>query len=153
MELRARLTSEQDRLAVALFVAALLHGLLILGLRFTIPPTDGTALPTLEVLLVPDGPPQELNRDASYLAQRNQLGSGTTRDADRTSLPESVAALPDPGEATEQQGTSSADSAAADGPTALTARAIDSSRAAGGGGSGAAGKSTPLEMQTVPQLG
>ena len=55
-----------------------MHGLIILGVKFTAPPVPNDALPTLEVLLVPPGPddPQE-NEDAAYIAQRTQRGQGT----------------------------------------------------------------------------
>ena len=87
MELDLRRGAADDHLMVALFIAALLHGLVILGVRFSAPPqTD--PLPTLEVLLVPAGPNQEANLDASYMAERNQDGGGTTTDRVRTSLPE-----------------------------------------------------------------
>lgn len=78
-----------DRLATAIFVAALLHGLLILGVRFSAPSPAEDPLPTLEVLLVPSGPddPRD-NRDAAYLAERTQLGTGTGQEAKRASLPE-----------------------------------------------------------------
>jgi protein TonB len=84
VELRVSRSRPEDRLATAVFIAALLHGLVILGLRFTAPSSDERPLPTLEVLLVPDGPPEEANPDASYIASRNQRGSGTTRDRLRT---------------------------------------------------------------------
>ena len=87
MRLAERFTTDQDRLVTALFIAAVLHGLLLLGVRFAVP-SGGSALPTLEVLLVADGPEQEANLDASYMAQRNQRGSGTTRDRAQPSLPE-----------------------------------------------------------------
>ncbi len=93
MELRAATSRPQDRLATAVFVAALLHGLVILGLRFTAPASDERPLPTLEVLLVPDGEPEEPNPEASYIAGRDQRGSGTTRERLRTSLPEASARL------------------------------------------------------------
>jgi protein TonB len=83
----------EDRLATAAFVAALFHGLLILGLRFTAPASDERPLPTLEVLLVPDGEVEEPNPEASYIAERDQRGSGTTRDRLRTSLPEASARM------------------------------------------------------------
>jgi len=77
----------EDRLATALFAAALLHGVLILGIRFSAPASDDRSLPTLEVLLVPDGPAEPPNPDSSYLAERSQHGFGTTLDRQRTSLP------------------------------------------------------------------
>lgn len=87
--LRRRRDPTADRLATAIFVVALIHGLVILGVRFSAPPVADDALPTLEVLLVPPGPddPQE-NQEAAYIAQRTQRGYGTDTEARRASLPE-----------------------------------------------------------------
>ena len=93
MELRLKDSRPEDRLATAVFVAALFHGLVILGLKFSAPTSDDRPLPTLEVLLVPDGEPEEPNPEASYIAGRDQRGSGTTRERLRTSLPEASARL------------------------------------------------------------
>jgi protein TonB len=93
MELRLKDSRPQDRLATAVFVAALFHGLVIMGIKFTAPTSDDRPLPTLEVLLVPDGEPEEPNPEASYIAGRDQRGSGTTQERLRTSLPEASARL------------------------------------------------------------
>lgn len=93
MELRPRTGRPEDRLATAVFIAALLHGLFILGVRFAAPSSDERPLPTLEVLLVPDGPAEADNTEASYIASRSQHGSGTTLERQRTSLPEATASL------------------------------------------------------------
>lgn len=70
----------RDRLATMAFLAALLHGLVILGVTFGAAGADGPA-PGLKVLLVADDvPPADRNDDASYLAQRTQLGSGAGDD-------------------------------------------------------------------------
>lgn len=82
-----------DRLATAVFLAALAHGLLILGLRFSADSPERSALPTLEVLLVSEGPSEDPNPEAGYIAQRDQRGSGTSRDVQRTSLPEASASV------------------------------------------------------------
>lgn len=104
MELRVFSGRPEDRLATAIFVAAVLHGLLILGVRFAAPRADDRPLPTLEVLLVPDGAREPENPSAAYLASRNQRGAGTGRERQRTSLPEaSVSLLEQSGEA---EGTS-----------------------------------------------
>ena len=87
--LRRRRDPAGDRLATAIFVAALAHGLLILGVRFSAPAAPDAALPTLEVLLVPPGPDDpQANQDAAYIAQRTQQGTGTGTDPGRASLPE-----------------------------------------------------------------
>ena len=64
-----------------LFLAALAHGLVILGLTFNSSLGDKSGAPGLEVLLVSDEVPEaDRNDTATYLAQRTQLGSGNTRD-------------------------------------------------------------------------
>ena len=70
-----------DRLLTMAFLAALLHGLIILGLTFNAAAV-GKGAPGLEVLLVSDELPEaDKNPTATYLAQRTQLGSGNTRDS------------------------------------------------------------------------
>jgi periplasmic protein TonB len=62
------------------FLAALVHGLVILGLTFGADDVKGSA-PGLEVLLVSDELPEADSNDSpTYLAQRTQLGSGNTQD-------------------------------------------------------------------------
>ena len=72
----------RDRLLTMIFLAALLHGLVILGLTFNASAGEHGIAPGLEVLLVSDELPEaEKNDSATYLAQRSQLGSGNTRAA------------------------------------------------------------------------
>jgi periplasmic protein TonB len=72
----------RDRLLTMIFLAALLHGLIILGLTFNATAGGHAAAPGLEVLLVSDELPEsDRNDTATYLAQRTQLGSGNTRQA------------------------------------------------------------------------
>ena len=86
--LRRRRDPTGDHLATAIFVAALVHGLVILGVRFRAPPVPDNALPTLEVLLVPAGPADpQANLDAPYIAQPPQQTPGTTPAASRPPLP------------------------------------------------------------------
>jgi len=63
-----------------LFLAALLHAIIILGLTFTAgEPAKSEETPALEVLLVTDElPAANRNDQAVYLAQRTQRGSGNT---------------------------------------------------------------------------
>jgi protein TonB len=71
-----------DRLLTMMFLAGLVHGLIILGLTFSANAGDRGAAPGLEVLLVSDELPEsDKNPTATYLAQRTQKGSGNTRDA------------------------------------------------------------------------
>jgi len=69
-----------DRLHTMLFLAGLLHGLIIVGLTFNAAASDKSGAPGLEVLLVSDELPEsDHNPGATYLAQRTQVGSGNTR--------------------------------------------------------------------------
>ena len=69
----------RDRLLMTLFLAAVLHGIVILGITFGAGETNREAAPGLEVLLVSDEVPTAARNDsATYLAQRTQLGSGNT---------------------------------------------------------------------------
>ena len=69
-----------ERLLTMLFLAALLHGLIILGLTFNAAASDKDSAPGLEVLLVSDEVPEaDQNPTATYLAQRTQTGSGNTK--------------------------------------------------------------------------
>jgi protein TonB len=84
------LAPERDRLTTTLFLAALFHGIVILGVTFAIPRAKENRLPTLEVLLATGEDMRAAdNLDAQYLAQRNQQGSGTTEDRVRPANPAS----------------------------------------------------------------
>jgi protein TonB len=102
--LRADRTS-RDRLLAMMFVAALLHGLLILGITFSTPLTGTHGAPGLRVLLVSDRlPPARRNATATYLAQRTELGAGNTRQAVQPHVATRRPAVP-PGERTVQDDT------------------------------------------------
>ena len=78
----------RDRLVTTLFFAALIHGVIILGITFTPDTPSGSA--TLEVTMVQTRsmtPPSE----ADYIAQVNQQGEGNTRSLVR---PESPLSMP-----------------------------------------------------------
>lgn len=89
--LQSGLPPAGDRLMTTLFVAALLHAIVILGVTFSAPRDGEGAGEThgLEVLLVDNQPPGVENPDASYLAERSQHGSGNTLDDGRTLVPKS----------------------------------------------------------------
>jgi protein TonB len=74
-------TPVRDRLVTTLFLAAVLHGMLILGVTFTAEDSGGESAPGLQVQLVADGTGEE-TRDgpAAYLAQVTHQGTGTTRE-------------------------------------------------------------------------
>lgn len=85
----------RDRLVTTAFLAALFHGVVILGITFGAASGSGAA-PGLQVLLVSDEVPEaDRNDDATYLAQRTQLGSGTAASA-RTPRSQARAGAPQP---------------------------------------------------------
>ena len=78
-----------DRLPAMLFLAALIHGILIIGVTFN--PyilDDFSDAISLEVTIVAD-PDQQIDRpdEAEYLAQASQQGGGNTADEIRPSSP------------------------------------------------------------------
>ncbi len=102
-----------DRLIAMLFFTALLHGLIILGLTFKSPLAGNDSAPGLQVLLVSDQvPAANRNDDATYLAQRTQLGSGNTREDVTPRNPAQAPVLP-PQEGTPQGTALSPDGRAA----------------------------------------
>lgn len=71
-----------------LVMAAMVHGLVILGVRFTTDPPAPPAGIGMEVLLVSDELPESRdNPEARYLAQRTQAGSGNTDERVAARLP------------------------------------------------------------------
>jgi protein TonB len=83
-----RTPADSERLLTMLVMAALLHGLLILGVRFQ---SGGAAREEgvgMEVLLVSDELPESRENDgALYLSQRTQQGSGNTDERVAARLP------------------------------------------------------------------
>jgi len=90
--LGAGLPPAQDRMLTTCFLAALLHGIVILGVTFSAigGSTPQDAAGGLEVVLVNDrAPSAEQNPSARYLSQRTQLGSGNALHGERTLIPKS----------------------------------------------------------------
>lgn len=90
--LDAGLPPAQDRLLTTCFLAALLHGIIILGVTFSAPKhlSKGPAARALEVILVSDKTPSTTaDAHAAYLAQRNQRGAGNTLAHERALIPKS----------------------------------------------------------------
>ena len=76
-----------DRLPPMLFLAALIHGILIIGVTFNAVISDEFAEAiSLEVTIVADPDPTAVQPDdAAYLAQANQEGAGNTQEQARPS--------------------------------------------------------------------
>lgn len=78
-----------DRLPAMLFLAALVHGVLIIGVTFNADLADQFSnVISLEVTIVAD-PDQQIDRpdDAKYLAQASQEGGGNTTEQVRPAAP------------------------------------------------------------------
>lgn len=88
-ELRLAASANPDRLPAMLFLAALIHGILIIGVTFN-PDLAGQFVDaiSLEVTIVAD-PDQQIDRpdEAEYLAQASQEGGGNTSEKVRPSAP------------------------------------------------------------------
>ncbi len=111
-ELRLMAPVVPDRLPAMLFLAALVHGILIIGVTFNAqlmnPFADAISL---EVTIVAD-PDQQIDRpdEAQYLAQASQEGSGNITDQIRPSAPlQSAIPVDNPG---IEDGTALTDSTA-----------------------------------------
>ena len=79
----------RDRLTTMIVLAALFHGLLILGITFAPEGSNPSAVDNgIEVLLVSDELPEAReNETAAYLSQRTQTGSGNTKERTPAELP------------------------------------------------------------------
>lgn len=72
-----------DRLLFALFVAAIVHGFVILGIGFQLDQADADERALMEVTLAVDSNSQQPDVDADFLAQATQEGSGTLSEAEQ----------------------------------------------------------------------
>ncbi len=81
LQLREGAPPTRDRLTTTLFMAALVHGVILVGVTFSNGGTRSGAPPGLEVIIVSDDVPEaRRNETAAYLAQRTQMGSGNLTD-------------------------------------------------------------------------
>jgi hypothetical protein len=102
-----------ERLIAMLFLAALLHAIVILGLTFAAGGHGGDSdTPQLDVLLVTNEVPEAESNDQSvYLAQRTQAGSGNTDQAVASASPASRGAtLSRSGAGRDSSGNAASDS-------------------------------------------
>lgn len=89
--LPAGLPPAHDRMLTTCFLAALFHGMVILGVTFSSANgrSGGGDAPALEVILVNDQAPSvAANPNAQYLSERSQRGSGNTK-RERALIPKS----------------------------------------------------------------
>jgi protein TonB len=92
MQLREGIAPTRDRLTTTVFMAALVHGVIIVGVTFGGIRHEKSGAPGLEVLIVSDDVPEaRQNEDATYLAQRMQLGSGNSKPGEVARAPRAAA--------------------------------------------------------------
>ena len=77
--------SDHDRLGLTLFLAVMLHGIIILGISFNLfTKEDENSAPTLDIILV-QSQNQTENDEADYFAQISQQGGGESKESTRPS--------------------------------------------------------------------
>jgi len=75
--------SDNDRFGMTFFLASIVHGIIILGITFSIaPPADSQASPALDIILLQTQSPGEVE-NADYLAQISQQGGGNASEKAR----------------------------------------------------------------------
>jgi len=73
-------SAARDRFSSTLFLAALFHSIVILGVSFTAGPLSGPAPTSLEVVIVSGESRPQADPEARLLAQQNLAGAGNTRE-------------------------------------------------------------------------
>lgn len=88
--------SSTDRLSLTLFLAAVVHALVILGIGFDSPlPKETKTPPMIEVTLA-ERPEAEAPKDYDYLAQANQDGGGENKEKRRPKKAAPASAVAEP---------------------------------------------------------
>ena len=101
-----------------------------------------------------EGPAEDANPEASYIASRSQRGAGTTRERQRTSVPEASASLlENAGEALGEAFNPRAPESTVGGSQLLATTAARSRRTVAGEDERVESTSIPLETRPLPQVG
>jgi len=75
--------TDHDRFGMTFFLATIFHGIVILGITFSVsPPADSKTAPALDIILVQTKSPVDV-KDADYLAQVSQQGGGNAEEKTR----------------------------------------------------------------------
>lgn len=83
--------TDNDRFGMTFFLATIFHGMIILGVTFTVsPPADSKTSPALDIILVQTKSPNDVE-DADYLAQVSQQGGGS---AEKKARPKELFSAP-----------------------------------------------------------
>ncbi len=88
--IQAKIT-DKDRFGMTFFLATIFHGMVILGVTFSIsPPADSKTSPALDIILVQTKSPDS-DENADFLAQVSQKGGGS---ADKKARPRELFSAP-----------------------------------------------------------
>ncbi|MEE8464780.1 MAG: TonB family protein [Gammaproteobacteria bacterium] len=92
-------TTINDRMATTIFVAVVVHGIVILGITFApVLSSDQPYRPSLQVALLVNPTDDKDEREAEYQAQSSQAGSGTNAESSMPTTPlPTPASLPQDG--------------------------------------------------------
>ena len=75
--------TDHDRFGMALLLTAIFHGMVILGVTFSVSsPADSKTSPALDIILVQTRSPEDVEK-ADYLAQVSQQGGGMAEEKAR----------------------------------------------------------------------
>ena len=75
--------TDHDRFGMTFFLATIFHGMVILGVTFSVsPPADSKTSPALDIILVQTKSPTDVE-EADYLAQVSQQGGGEAEEKSR----------------------------------------------------------------------
>lgn len=154
--LQRNLPPAGDRLMTTLFIAALLHAIIILGVTFSAShEAAGGDEHGLEVLLVDGMGPDQANPDGRYAAQRSQRGSGTENTDGQTRVPRArQQAAAQPGSADDGAAGARGSTGAEGGAPPALASGAHSTRIVYFGGDAADASPDPQEAgPNVPTLG
>lgn len=91
-----------DRLSLTLFLAVVVHALVILGVGFTGPATKPPRTPPLIEVILAERPEAAAPKDYDYLAQANQDGGGENEEKQRPREQATASAAADAGAAPTQ---------------------------------------------------
>lgn len=95
--------TDNDRLGMTFFLASIFHGILILGISFSLAQAEHDTAHTLDIILVQTHNPSEPD-EAKYLAQVSQKGGGDSEEKSRVRELFTTPSLADqPGLATQNQ--------------------------------------------------
>lgn len=76
--------TDHDRFGMTFFLATIFHGMVILGITFSVsPPADSKPSPALDIILLQTKAPNDDVKEADYLAQASQQGGGNAEEKAR----------------------------------------------------------------------